>query len=56
MLEGKLLTAFKQGQAKIQQEFTALTAKNGPFFTRASAEAPAFPVKQTESCGLKGGC
>ncbi len=56
MLEGKLLTAFKQGQSKIQQEFSGLAAKNGQFFTRAAADAPAFAIKQTESCGTKGGC
>jgi murein DD-endopeptidase MepM/ murein hydrolase activator NlpD len=56
MLEGKILTAFKQGQAKIRQEFNTLTAENGTFFTHASATAPAFAVKEAQTCGLRGGC
>jgi len=57
MLEGKLLAQFKKGQTKIKQEFTTLAAvANSPSVTPASATTVAYPQKQTETCGTKGGC
>jgi len=57
ILEGKLLTAFKQGQEKVRQEFTALAAqkKSQSPYTKASAEAPAFPSTAT-ACSSNSGC
>ena len=57
MLEGKLLAQFKKGQTKIKDEFTTLAAAAAsPLLTPASATKPAFPTKQTETCGTQGGC
>ena len=56
MLEGKLLAEFKKGQTKIQDEFSSLEAKNNASLTRVSAVGPAFPTKESTSCGLRGGC
>ena len=56
VLDGKLLVAFKKGESKIKQEFTSLLTKNGALFTQTSAPGPAFPVKEAETCGLRGGC
>ena len=55
MLEGKLLAEFKKGQTKIADEFNTLAEKTGGF-TRVSASGPAFTPKESESCGLRGGC
>jgi murein DD-endopeptidase MepM/ murein hydrolase activator NlpD len=63
ILSGKLLTAFKQGQSRIKQEFAGLlTAKMAKPSAQtpqaglipASATGPAFPTKPTSSCGLRG--
>ena len=56
-LAGKLLTAFKDGQTKIKQEFDGLaTAKAAPAsgLIPAAATAPAFPPRTTSSCGRNG--
>ena len=65
VLEGKLLSQFKNGQAKIKQEFAGILTKDSPKsadhsgnpnIIKASASAPAFGNKPAASCGLRGGC
>lgn len=54
VLEGGLLSQFKQGESKIKKEFANLVVNNS--ITPASADAPAFGRDSAVSCGLRGGC
>jgi murein DD-endopeptidase MepM/ murein hydrolase activator NlpD len=61
ILDGKLLTAFKQGQSRIKQEFASLVGRTpqtatGARMIPASASGPVFSPNLTASCGSKGGC
>jgi murein DD-endopeptidase MepM/ murein hydrolase activator NlpD len=47
-LDGKMLTAFREGQTKIRKEFDAMVTAKNPV-TPVSATAPAFTPKQTAS-------
>jgi murein DD-endopeptidase MepM/ murein hydrolase activator NlpD len=56
ILEGKLLAAFKAGQQKVKQEFATLVVQKKTPYTKASADAPAFPAETKTACGSKSGC
>ena len=58
VLEGKLLTAFKQGKAKIDQEFAKnLSMKSPNMLLKVSVPASASSKStQTTSCGSANGC
>ncbi len=59
-LSGKLLAAFEQDRNRIKKEFATLAAggavvpATGASFVPASAMAPAYPQKTTDSCGAQG--
>lgn len=67
VLQGKLLAQFREGQAKIKQEFSSLLTKDvapnlaqttpSSGIIKASASAPGFASnKPASACGLRGGC